>query len=265
VLKRRHVFWGAALLLLFWSLCTYGATLSPSYKTCETKNTNYESQSKNSNFFHRVSVIVVCEGVFANENGSAVAAIATIALVISTIGLWLVTGTAATAAKAAAEVIPTLERPYIFVVNIELRQLALGPLASLAANPLQFIIPNGQIWFKNYGRTPAIIYGASLNLILESTLPPIPSYAPPSGGELVIGSDKDSPPQSFGLNDVTEEMSTEFQDGVRTYFLYGFVRYRDVFHKKHIYGFCAHYSLRERTWGRDGGDIYNYDREEDGN
>jgi hypothetical protein len=113
VLKRHHVLWGAAILLMALIASGYLASWSPSYQQCEADNTKNVTQEKTTNFNHRISVIIVCEGTFANKNGSAIAALATIALVISTIGLWIVTGTAAGAAQASADAAITGQRPWV--------------------------------------------------------------------------------------------------------------------------------------------------------
>ena len=147
-------------------MCFYGATLSPSYKTCESQNKYYISASKYSGLYDRTAVLVVCESVVANTNGSAIAALATIALVISTIGLWVVTGTAAHAAKDAAEALPISERAYVYPEIIPSADIVqyLRATARRAAlydeghfNTLSPEVTGVAFKITNLGKTPAII------------------------------------------------------------------------------------------------------------
>jgi hypothetical protein len=112
-------------------------------------------------------------GAWASVNHDAIEALAAIvsaffAIVLtgSTIGLWIVTRTAANAAKISADIakrtLTELERPYIFV-----------DIPKFIPSPIEGRPHNVQYILKNYGRTPAIVRWLKASALAESQKNPV--------------------------------------------------------------------------------------------
>lgn len=87
--------WGSFVAFLtLLAICAYAATYSPSYEACKAPHANTPSHEKEQyadNFVPSSGGnIIECEAFFANVNGSAITAIATVLLTLVTGGLvWL--------------------------------------------------------------------------------------------------------------------------------------------------------------------------------
>jgi hypothetical protein len=73
-------------------------------------------QDKISVFVSEFWIYRRCLGVYVIERNAGITALFTVVLAVSTILLWIVTRTAAEAAKIAADHIPRVERAYLFMV-----------------------------------------------------------------------------------------------------------------------------------------------------
>jgi hypothetical protein len=160
----------SSLVLALVGFSTYAATFSGSFRKCVSHRLTDYRREEGRQFFPTGEVLLVCEGVTLDENGELVTALATVALVISTILLWIATREAdrtnrisANAAKAAAEIaersLTDLEGPFLFPVILTndifslLRPFRVYDHFSSPHNPAR---PTIEFTFKNYGRTPAL-------------------------------------------------------------------------------------------------------------
>jgi hypothetical protein len=94
--------------------------------------------------------------------GDWIVALFTGVLGVFTILLAFATITAANAAKAAAELVPDLERAYVFV---ELEQIQFGGYSKGGAGGGEFLQTFARIRVTNYGKTPAILKEISADLV----------------------------------------------------------------------------------------------------
>ena len=177
-----------------------------------------------------------------------------------------------------------LERPYLFVDgfqgHVQRTHTAL-PQGS-AANPnvhtitqvgnIQHVnLPdyfNARYTIKNWGRTPAIIYEKQFYSIFADALPSEVHYKEPiERGERIVGPGELTEP--FGLETYHFKRGLEeqqdFINGTEKHvmFIFGFIRYKDVFGNKYIRGQAVRYLEGENSFVVEGGDTYNYEHKED--
>ncbi|HEY5239250.1 MAG TPA: hypothetical protein VIJ62_12775 [Rhizomicrobium sp.] len=253
MLRRAHIFLAVALFLLAVGAFVWVAMLSSSYQTCEAKYERYETDNDASKLEDRIKTMFECGGFFADENGSAITAFATIALVISTIGLWIVTGNSANAAKLAAEAAVAVALPVVVLHEILLYEKGepsrgQPPRRIMEAAPARITFVD--LTFKNYGKSPAHLIQIFAQHRAADILPPDPRYTigadlrtgsviEADGGEFTLRS-----PANFGLS---EGQQDAIADGTAIFWVYGFLSFRDVFGKAHETRFCF------RWWGIDPG------------
>ncbi|MDE2232527.1 MAG: hypothetical protein KGJ90_00145 [Patescibacteria group bacterium] len=165
--------------------------------------------------------VFLAVGAWANARHDAIEAISAIVsaffafvLTGSTIGLWIVTGRAANAAKAAADDLPRVERAYLFT-GVMIR---VGPGRTGDVNLLVL----------NVGKTPGFLesmYGEFSEI--EPTKETGTGALYSTDVVLSSGERLENPP------------IFQAADAIAKYF-YGHISYRDIFKKSHTSRFCLH-------------------------
>ncbi len=221
-----------------------------------------------------VSIWLSCSGGFANENGAAITALATIALVLSTILLWRVTKVSAQAGRDSVDIarraLTELERPFLaFKVS----------QTGVEVDSLGVVAPKGNLisFFENIGRTPAILI-EHCDHVLVVPRGEFPQPIDPDNPQLgetrrtvfpigvAIG-----PQLHYSLEEnmipkpMTDPLWYGFADNSKTranLFVYGFLRYGDIFGGHYLMGYCAIFVITANRFIPIGGPEYNYFRKE---
>jgi hypothetical protein len=244
----------AVVVVFFGCFLMIEMEASPFFQSCVSQNagdeSNQSSKKGNSSIGSVILVYARCSGRFLDGYGSGITGLFTIILAASTILLWIVTNKAASAAQAAAEHIPTVERAYVRLSNCE---------------PGIMFSPRGcdvRIEIKAIGSTPARVTNVVLNfrILPRDALPRHPPYNIPDR----------EPIRAFLLPNepifITEESEVSL-DEVRdlpsemALYVFGYVDYIDVFHKRHRGGYGRIY-IRGGSPSNLGvitNDGYNYD------
>ena len=186
------------------------------------------------------------------------------------------TTTAANAAKAAAEVLPILERAYLFFDKVTDIGFEFVPIVistdfygGSTYGP-DICVPKGAgLAFNvvNRGRTPAVI----TEIMGKSAfLPKIGTDLPPPIDISTEHGNKAPPHVSVGTTlglhcspDFATPLMIDAKAGEQRLFVLGYVRYTDIFRKRHRIGFCLQYVPSVPTFGLIGEDGYNYTTDED--
>ena len=172
-------------------------------------------------------------------------------LTISTAGLWIVTHTAANAAKAAAEAASKqaeVELPFVYTgaISGDIRN-QLQAFVLYDNSPVAPISPEIAFRVKNYGRTSAILRSVSAEFVHWTEIPQeVPSdvlteYAV----EPILEPSKESN-SAFKRNPLIPIDRNAFNSimaGTSRLFLYGEIIYADVFGGEFAQAFCL-------TWNR---------------
>lgn len=225
-------------------------------ETKEEQNEKRKERDENATFqrWNTISTIVI--------------ALFTIVLAVTTIAQWNAARQSGNAAWKAANVaergLIDLERPYIF---LDLRELVFQNLVRTAGGNSSINFSRTRMPLKygliNRGRTPAFLTELHQRLVVGSMPAPIDTIDPDLEGVVSLkGQDVgagESHPRTVELNtsDVTAIESLD-----RMY-LIGFIRYTDIFHRKHITGFCAKFSIVENRFALIGGEQYNYTKDDE--
>ena len=159
-----------------------------------------------------------------------------------------------------------LERPYVFVDFS-------GPVfteATIAApNAVgghTYTIPRDIVSVRyslyNSGRTAAILTQIRHKIVQTGSDETLPQITDPSVHDL----DDEVFPDGTAI-DKTRQFAIDFDNrtappGLNGAFLIGFVRYRDIFRKRHITGFCARLDRRTNRFTLHGDKRYNYIKDE---
>lgn len=85
-------FYPVALLLLGFALFGWLVTLAPTYQFCIAKEYQPYSYGKSYDLQYRTGAFFICEAETLNANTGALTALATIAIAVFTLTLWVVTG-----------------------------------------------------------------------------------------------------------------------------------------------------------------------------
>jgi hypothetical protein len=185
----------------------------------------------------------------------------TLVLSISTIALWRATRSSVRVAERA---LTELERPFI---GIEVVNSGFT-VESAATEPYVMMGTRLVFHFANYGRTPATLTEVLDEFcICGPNEMPTPVNPEDRGVEypfgVIVGADKTSPPSSRSQSrDIDPDTWLTFSAGDSELFLMGFVRFRDIFDKRHITGFCLKFNKAENRFLFDGDERYNYTRNE---
>lgn len=163
-------------------------------------------------------------------------------LTFSTAGLWIVTRTAANAAKAAAEALPKLERAYVLftgAVSDDIREsLTLGNLTRT-----RFALKYNT---KNHGRTAAIIKAIRLSAgYVEVGFPKMPDAFGSEWPDAFVMGSGDSPPAGTVTFPIAGSDFEKAKKSIGHIFFWGKIEYLDVFDNPHETGLCAEWSFDE--------------------
>jgi hypothetical protein len=137
-------------------------------------------------------------------------------LALSTLLLWIYTRRVANAAKIAAEHLPAVERAYVFGGPTDL--FLLHDQASV------------RLAMQNYGKTPAVIRGWSVEFVAQE----------PHGKKTAYDGSR-----RISANDILEPFKlfsppTVFRSEIPApFFIIGYIVYDDVFRKSHTTRFCV--------------------------
>jgi hypothetical protein len=167
----------------------------------------------------------------------------------------LVSNKAANAAKTAAEVIPVMERPYVFLH--EMRPDLFGTQHYTSGAAVTVV-------FHNHGRTPANIAVAKvITRFLDHVPTPAdePSVSDKTNDlekitiERVIGAGKnwEVDPPSYAIEKLDHAQSEQFRAGQMHLYCWGEIRYRDIFGKEHPTVFCRRLDLKRHRFDPVGG------------
>jgi hypothetical protein len=279
MLKR---YWPTIPLAVFLALAIFfewssARAPSPVNQTASNQQANNRPVNDNSPTLFAI-------GTWASSNHDAIEALAAVLSVIFTavlvganIALWRVTRTAANAAKEAADAATdgakiaekamlTLEIPYLYPF---IRKHGFITSVSqytkvLAVSDFDFGNDFIQVYFKNFGRTPAEITEVQCVLIPSMGMPRAPQwpdrYINPLSGHIVAanGGESQDFPYSFFKGTLEGASPTPIRLETTTFWFLGYVRYKDVFENEYIRGFCLGYSPMANNFYPCGGEGYNY-------
>src|SRR5271163_3868496 len=160
------------------------------------------------------------------------------------------------AARESADVLANIESPYLFVTSVQLAHLTVGPLGTY---------PRIDYNFGNHGKTPAVLRELCGEMHLISSLPLSPLYNPDkiARGNQVISAGLNSNIYSANLTgEFGDAEHIAFMNGERTFFIFGYAKYDDVFGRCHSFGFAFRVVHPGGDFIEDGGNAYNYRRSE---
>jgi hypothetical protein len=118
---------------------------------------------------------------------------------------------------------------------------------------------------KNWGRTPAIIYEQQFYSIFAHALPSEVHYKEPvSRGEYIVGPGETTTQFQIATYHFTTDEKQNLIKGTekRVMFVFGFIKYKDVFGNKYTRGHAVRYLRRAKSFAAAGGDAYNYEHKE---
>jgi hypothetical protein len=199
-----------------------------------TSATGGENQAQNLNWNNWTrDPVAVFTGLLTLFNGL---------LFVSTIGLWLATRKSAGISERA---LVDLERPILQIVE---------PFQSIA-HPLSDEPDAISTSYKiaNFGRTPATLHEISIQFGPWNDPPPPPVYEIKFLTAVVI-------PQGQTIPGKTQKLPPRFDADKRHSFVFGYLRYSDIFGFSHITGFGLRWERDLKSWAISGGVAYNYQR-----
>jgi hypothetical protein len=142
----------------------------------------------------------------------------------------------AAAAKASADALPALERPYVFM---RFSQGVFNTKERIAE-----ILERGRvelsISFTNHGKTPAIVKDISYEIIHRDRLME-PSYANQLTQERIIRCFETIGSFEVALAELDGRTIENIREGESSIFFYGRLVYDDVFGVEHVTSFCWRY------------------------
>jgi hypothetical protein len=184
-------------------------------------------------------------------------------LVLSTIGLWFATRRSA---KVAERALTELERPF---VGIEIKDNGVRFDRNTSVDSIVEENERNLIFqFANYGRTPATITEMldRIEVCRPNELPAVidqnvTGNAFPFG--VIVGADRSSTGSTRTPSEgIDQNTWMTFTHGDNELFLIGFVRFRDIFDRRHITGFCLRFNKADNRFLFEGDERYNYTRQE---
>jgi hypothetical protein len=198
-------------------------------------------------------------GTWASDNHDAIEALAAIvsaffAIVLtgSTIGLWIVTRTAANAAQKSANALPAIERAYVFVVPTIISSKTMPKMKGVSYH------------FVNHGKTPAIINGIERHFA-PLTGPPdntrFLANIPDHNGVVIAAGDRYLPEQNgiyepIQVTNMKDAIAGEIPEIEFSWF-YGTIAYRDVFENQRYTRFRWCYNRVTKEFGPCSGPPHN--------
>jgi hypothetical protein len=147
----------------------YLATLSSSYRQCDSDRQQGYSQYGEPNFFEKSGTLIVCEGATIDANGELLTALGTLAVASFTLTLWLA----------------TIEQGRLTRESIGLARKTAQRELRAYVNLREGGINRGrqiEITFKNFGQTPAYQLSFWADAI-ELWRDEFPDFRPPEGAQ----------------------------------------------------------------------------------
>ncbi|PZA11167.1 hypothetical protein DNX69_17830 [Rhodopseudomonas palustris] len=159
--------------------------------------------------------------------------------------------------KVAERALTQLEAPFLAVHFVE-QGINAKTVHGIVFDDLKYCI-------RNYGRTPAhIVELDDFVTCLEIGAQPGPMNPDRRGRPMPYGviAPPDADTQEFSTVTHVDlfggESGRSIGDVVNVAFFQGFVRYRDIFDDRYIFGFCFVFDLKGNRWVLMGGDEHNY-------
>jgi hypothetical protein len=142
----------------------------------------------------------------------------------------------ARAAELSARATVGVELPIVFVNRMDM-------IAGQSPKVLPSLppIPSAVwVWFRNYGRTPAILHHLFLNWDVTSRLPDEPDYDRlyPLEGVIEPGDTFEFRPEQYDVI-FTQAQIDAASKGSERFWVYGYLSYADFLRNEHRIGFCA--------------------------
>lgn len=230
-----------AMLFLLWA-----ATESPSYQQCQSDRATAYSYYDENGGLDAAETFFVCEGIAIGQNGEFITAMATVALVFSTILLWAATRDAA---KIAERSLRDLERPWLLVTAV--------------AHAAPFDDANQRVEFQvtNCGKQAGIIEGirggskADRAVDIESI--PMKEASNKEVGDTVRPDEPATLTIPFKIGFTPEDIE-HLKKGEAEFIIRGAVLYRGLTNQKCETGFCWRYDRERDRLVRHGGEKHNY-------
>jgi hypothetical protein len=265
--QKRHLGFGAVILVTF-VLVVFGCLASSAnYNYCVGRKGEHETgqyDQKGSPIIERpidrpsaVSLFVYCGGIYANENGSGITAFSTLALFITTVGLWYFTWRAADAAKTSADAakksidlardeFDATYRPEIVVHTIQHAHI-------VGRDNARYIGAN--ITYFNKGTVPAnsVVITGKITVIGGTPEPGLQFL------EMVSSKDSVAPggPYHVGINSqVAEDTNPNSRPSLPSVYCIGTISYEDSSGHRRQTGFC--WKWRSFIWERTNDPNYEY-------
>jgi hypothetical protein len=273
--SREWVVVSVGALLAFWIVGT-----SSSLKNCihERKHDkSYETIEKGrsgvSRAVARWQLNAACAGEFTDNNAAAITALATAVVALFTFTLWRVGGGQLRELRRSVTIseraLTDLERAYLFFTEVTDAGFEPG------ADGKSIVIRTGLKYIvTNHGKTPAVLTEIlQKDVILEAgsvfRLPDPIDPVQESGQKLPvgIGVGPGKPHELvynlplFGAVQSLKYIAVANR-GNHLFFM-GYIRYSDIFRKKHRTGFCLFYDVSSEQFISIGDDKYNYTEDED--
>jgi hypothetical protein len=213
----------------------------------------------------RLRLNVVCAVHLINTFQTVIVALSTVAVAGFTATLWLVTRRSVRAAELSARTAESalldLERGYLYIVDF---RSDIGSFFDPNRVRMSDARPRIDVAAINHGRTPCTIVEASIAL---SFLPGEPDVQ--MGTDLgvagvaqrntfVVGPTKLHQFPSLFAGGAEGVSQAELIDGETGLYCYGWIRYVDIFDRRHPIVFCRRYNVDSDTWERVGGTRMNY-------
>jgi hypothetical protein len=179
---------------------------------------------------------------------------------------------AANAAKQSADIaeksLNDLERPHIFIEDIR------ASVVSVDGNK-KLVNLGGEIIYKlvNHGRTPAILIEICHKISITKNADdgtkifptPIDAAAEKGNGVsmgMAVGGGKDGLFSIAILDSANRAIIASINDGTKSLYMHGFVRYIDIFKKRRIIGYCSVMDSKDCAFALVGDERHCYARDE---
>jgi hypothetical protein len=260
----RAIGWTAALLLLGAAIA-FAVRDSSAFQECMADpghQTGAQQYNKGTSEFVRTLIPRIhigwrCTWHSLDKNGAGITAVLTLVLAVSTVLLWMSTRDLARGAERA---LTELERPFVYVEVLTPGLVISGVNAGFAGS-LQAIC-------ANYGRTPADLWELEDQIVFLPKggfpEPMVPKANPPR--QMPPGAiSAPAKPYPFDINLrgwLNMDQLAELGQGRGSVFLIGYVRYLDIFNRRHITGFCAYFDPVSQRFVARGDERYSYTRDE---
>lgn len=231
---------------MFVFLMLWAASGSPSYGQCDSEQQENYANYYSPDLLEYAHTVFVCEGRSIAENGEFITALATIALVFSTILLWLATRETA---KIAERSLTDLERPWLHVTDIDVE--------GILTNPPTLLLEK-----VNYGRTVGTIKGIKAGFKVSPNEID-PASVPIKDREMdevrnTIPPDKPYTSRARFKEYAHANIPVLIDAGDAKVVFRGVLVYRGLTDQAFETGFCFRYDAERKILVRYGGDEYNY-------